>query len=137
MSNAADTRTHATKEAVFSFISAFWREHNYAPSIREIAEAVGVASPSTVHFHLNQLKRDGLITFDAGKSRSIRLTHKDSENKSWFQKLSEDGAFSSPEMLAYFLSDIQLFEPRRTPAEWARTLREEYNSLAIAGKVLP
>ena len=46
---------------------------NYPPSVREIGEAVGLSSSSTVHNHLNQLERRGLIRRDASKSRTVQL----------------------------------------------------------------
>ena len=47
---------------------------NYPPSVREIGEAVGLSSSSTVHNHLNQLERRGLIKRDPSKSRTVQLT---------------------------------------------------------------
>src|SRR5438046_10486691 len=46
---------------------------NYPPSVREIGEAVGLSSSSTVHNHLNQLERRGLIKRDPSKSRTVQL----------------------------------------------------------------
>src|SRR5881396_3264041 len=46
---------------------------NYPPSVREIGEAVGLSSSSTVHNHLNQLERRGLIKRDPSKSRTVHL----------------------------------------------------------------
>src|SRR5258707_3921613 len=46
---------------------------NYPPSVREIGEAVGLSSSSTVHNHLNQLERRGLIHRDPSKSRTVQL----------------------------------------------------------------
>ena len=49
-------------------------ERGYPPSVREIAEAVGLASPSAVHHHLTSLERDGLIERGSHSSRALRLT---------------------------------------------------------------
>src|SRR5207237_8236881 len=46
---------------------------NYPPSVREIGEAVGLSSSSTVHNHLNQLEWRGLIKRDPSKSRTVQL----------------------------------------------------------------
>src|SRR5205809_7492202 len=46
---------------------------NYPASVREIGEAVGLSSSSTVHNHLNQLERRGLIKRDPSKSRTVQL----------------------------------------------------------------
>ena len=47
--------------------------HGYPPTVREIGEAVGLASPSTVHAHLANLERAGLIKRDPTKPRAIEL----------------------------------------------------------------
>lgn len=44
---------------VLSFVVNYTKEHGYAPSIREVAEGVGVASPATVHEHLEALRASG------------------------------------------------------------------------------
>src|SRR5207253_8325671 len=49
------------------------RVRSYPPSVREIGEAVGLSSSSTVHNHLNQLERRGLIRRDPSKSRTVQL----------------------------------------------------------------
>lgn len=46
---------------VLSFIVNYVREHDFAPSIREIADGLGVSSPATVHEHLESLRRSGYI----------------------------------------------------------------------------
>jgi len=52
------------------------QEGNTHPTIREIADALGLKSPSTVHFHLEGLRRVGLVTQADGKSRTIALTER-------------------------------------------------------------
>jgi len=54
---------------------------NYPPSVREIGEAVGLSSSSTVHTHLNQLERRGLIRRDPSKSRTVQLVQDESVDK--------------------------------------------------------
>ena len=56
------------------YIAACIQEQGYAPSVREIGEAVGLKSPSTVHFHLKRLEEAGVIAKGAGKGRAIALT---------------------------------------------------------------
>ena len=58
---------------ILDFIRYVTRVRNYPPSVREIGEAVGLSSSSTVHNHLNQLERRGLIKRDASKSRTVQL----------------------------------------------------------------
>lgn len=59
---------------IYDYIAACIREQGYAPSVREIGEAVGLRSPSTVHFHLKRLEEAGAIVKGAGKGRAIALT---------------------------------------------------------------
>ena len=49
------------------------RRHGYPPTVREIGEAVGLASPSTVHAHLANLERAGLLKRDPTKPRALEL----------------------------------------------------------------
>ncbi len=60
---------------IYEFILSFTRENGYPPSVREIADAVGLKSPSTVHFHLKSLEEAGVITRGAGKTRAITAVH--------------------------------------------------------------
>lgn len=50
------------RQEILSFIKAFRAANDYPPSIREIGAATNLASTSTVHHHLTELERDGLIT---------------------------------------------------------------------------
>lgn len=58
---------------ILEYIRDVTRTRNYPPSVREIGEAVGLSSSSTVHNHLNQLERRGLIKRDPSKSRTVQL----------------------------------------------------------------
>jgi repressor LexA len=58
---------------ILDYIRQVTRQRSYPPSVREIGEAVGLSSSSTVHNHLNQLERKGLIRRDASKSRTVEL----------------------------------------------------------------
>ncbi len=58
---------------ILEYIREVTRVRNYPPSVREIGEAVGLSSSSTVHNHLNQLERRGLIKRDPSKSRTVQL----------------------------------------------------------------
>lgn len=62
------------QQEIFDFICLFIKDHGYPPSVREIGEAVGLKSPSTVHFHLKSLKKHGLISQSEGKTRAISLS---------------------------------------------------------------
>ena len=58
---------------ILDYIRYVTRARSYPPSVREIGEAVGLSSSSTVHNHLNQLERRGLIKRDPSKSRTVQL----------------------------------------------------------------
>ena len=58
---------------ILDYIRYVTKVRNYPPSVREIGEAVGLSSSSTVHNHLNQLERRGLIHRDPSKSRTVQL----------------------------------------------------------------
>ncbi|MBQ9458802.1 MAG: transcriptional repressor LexA [Oscillospiraceae bacterium] len=59
------------QQRIYDFILESIREHGYAPSVREIGDAVGLKSPSTVHYHLENLAERGLIEKGAFKGRAI------------------------------------------------------------------
>ena len=62
------------QQQIYNYILSFTDEHGYPPSVREIAEAVDLKSPSTVHFHLKGLREAGLISQAEGKTRAISIT---------------------------------------------------------------
>jgi repressor LexA len=62
------------QRAILEFLHDYVDEHGYPPTVREIGEAVGLRSPSTVHAHLAQLERAGALRRDPTKPRAIELT---------------------------------------------------------------
>jgi repressor LexA len=62
------------QRAILDYLRGFVDEHGYPPTVREIGEAVGLRSPSTVHAHLAQLERAGLLRRDPTKPRALELT---------------------------------------------------------------
>jgi repressor LexA len=62
------------RKKILESIARIVAERGYPPSVREIAEAVGLASPSAVHHHLTNLERDGLLERGSHSSRALRLT---------------------------------------------------------------
>lgn len=64
----------AKQQQIYDYILAFHAEHGYPPSVREIGDAMGLSSPSTVHFHLKGLEEAGVIVKAAGKTRAITTT---------------------------------------------------------------
>ncbi|MCI9242208.1 MAG: transcriptional repressor LexA [Lawsonibacter sp.] len=63
------------QQQIYDYILAFTSENGYPPSVREIAAAVGLKSPSTVHFHMKGLEEAGMIVKAEGKTRAISLPH--------------------------------------------------------------
>ena len=63
----------ARQQEIWQFLVAYVDGHGYPPTVREIGESVGLASPSTVHAHLANLERAGLIRRDPTKPRAIEL----------------------------------------------------------------
>jgi len=58
---------------VYDFISEFVQKHSYSPSYDEIREGMGLNSLATVHKHITNLEKKGLLTRDYNRSRSIDL----------------------------------------------------------------
>ncbi len=58
---------------IWSFLVDYVDRHGYPPTVREIGQAVGLASPSTVHAHLANLERAGLLRRDPTKPRALEL----------------------------------------------------------------
>ena len=62
---------------VYEFVVRYADGHGYPPTVREIGEAVGLASPSTVHAHLANLERAGYLRRDPTKPRALELTRRE------------------------------------------------------------
>ncbi len=58
---------------IWDYVVDYVDGHGYPPTVREIGEAVGLASPSTVHAHLANLERAGLLRRDPTKPRALEL----------------------------------------------------------------
>jgi repressor LexA len=61
------------QQEIWQYLAQYVDEHGYPPTVREIGDAVGLASPSTVHAHLANLERAGLLRRDPTKPRAIEL----------------------------------------------------------------
>lgn len=73
-------RTTMTDQ-IYEYLCRVIPEQGYAPSVREIGEAVGLKSPSTVHFHLKRLQERGLIEKGDCKGRALVLTSRSERNR--------------------------------------------------------
>jgi repressor LexA len=63
----------ARQQEIWQFLVEYVDDRGYPPTVREIGDAVGLASPSTVHAHLANLERAGLLRRDPTKPRAIEL----------------------------------------------------------------
>ena len=61
------------QQRIYDYIAETIQRQGYPPSVREIGEAVGLKSPSTVHFHLKHMEELGVLTKGAGKGRALTL----------------------------------------------------------------
>jgi len=66
-------RTSDKQEKILLYLNEYMEANGYAPSVREICAAVGLKSTATVSYHLNELKRRGLIEGDSSKRRALSL----------------------------------------------------------------
>jgi repressor LexA len=70
-----DTELTGKRREILDFIAAQLSERGYPPSVREIGEAVGLTSSSTVHTHLTTLQRQGYLRRDPTKPRAIEVRY--------------------------------------------------------------
>ena len=61
------------QQEIFDFIRKYSARYGYPPTVRDIGKAVGLASSSTVHAHLANLEKIGLLRRDPSKPRAIEL----------------------------------------------------------------
>ena len=70
------------QQEIWQFLAEYVDAHGYPPTVREIGDAVGLASPSTVHAHLANLERAGLLKRDPTKPRAIELVGRRARSRS-------------------------------------------------------
>lgn len=61
------------RDRIVDAITTMTSENGFAPTIRELGEAVGLKSPDSVCFHLSKLREEGRVTWLDGKSRTLRV----------------------------------------------------------------
>lgn len=79
----ASAKLSEKQAEILEYMQTFTRERGFPPSVREIGEAVGLRSPSTVHAHLKALDRAGYITRDGHKMRALRLAGTAAAGEKW------------------------------------------------------
>ena len=70
------------QQEIWDFLVDYVDQHGYPPTVREIGDAVGLASPSTVHAHLANLERAGLLKRDPTKPRALELVGRERRESS-------------------------------------------------------
>src|SRR5918912_780698 len=61
------------QQEIFDYIKRYGTEHGYPPTVRDIGKAIGLTSSSTVHAHLANLEKVGLLRRDPSKPRAIEV----------------------------------------------------------------
>ena len=70
----------ARQKEILDYLQSHLKRHGYPPSVREIGQAVGLSSSSTVHVHLTQLEEKGWIRRDPSKPRAIEILTVDDQD---------------------------------------------------------
>ncbi len=81
MSAKEDGLLTPRQREIWDYLLSYVEEHGYPPTVREIGQAVGLASPSTVHAHLANLERAGLLKRDPTKPRALELIAREREQE--------------------------------------------------------
>ena len=68
-----DLKLTKRQQEIFDFIKRYSAKHGYPPTVRDIGKAIGLGSPSTVHAHLSNLEKLGLLRRDPSKPRALEL----------------------------------------------------------------
>ena len=120
------------QQKIYAYIADCIRQQGYPPSVREIGEAVGLKSPSTVHFHLKHLEEVGVIEKGAGKGRAISLTSPPVEDR---VPIVGNVAAGSPILAEECIEDYLTFDTGGRTGEYF-ALRVRGESMLGAG-ILP
>jgi repressor LexA len=68
-----DLKLTKRQQEIFDFIKRYSSEHGYPPTVRDIGKAIGLTSSSTVHAHLSNLEKLGMLRRDPTKPRALEL----------------------------------------------------------------
>jgi repressor LexA len=116
----------ARQQQILDFIAATVRERGYPPTVREIGEAVGLTSSSSVHAQLANLEKKGLLHKDATKPRAMALSTEESKATGTVVPLLGRIAAGTPIMAAEQIEDYV-----SVPTDFARS--GEHFALRVAG----
>lgn len=136
----------AMQQKIYDYIANAVRTQGYPPSVREIGEAVGLKSPSTVHFHIKHLEELGYITKSGRKGRALTLTERESpaaiaaasrepETPAGRVPVLGDVAAGTPILAQEHIDDYILFDTQGRDGEYF-ALRVRGESMLNAG-ILP
>ena len=136
---------------IYDYMASYIAEKGYPPSVREIGAAVGLKSPSTVHFHLKRMEEAGLIEKDSGKGRAVALTDRKSGRETRKRSLEDwepqpeqqtdrvpvvgNVAAGSPILAQELIEDYLVFDTGGHPEDYF-ALRVRGESMRNAG-ILP
>ena len=123
------------QQKIYDYLVSCIREQGYPPSVREIGEAVGLRSPSTVHFHLKHLAEMGYIEIGAGKGRAITLTEQPALEQEDRVPIVGNVAAGSPILAEECIEDYLTFDTGGRSGEYF-ALRVRGESMLNAG-ILP
>lgn len=84
-----DSKVTEKQMKVLAYVKEQIKKNGYAPSVREICQALGLKSTSTVHGYLSRLQKKGLIQKAALKPRTIRITDEEREGQQAFYTSKE------------------------------------------------
>ena len=73
MNNKNNNTLTERESEIYEYIVNAIRNEGYSPSVRDICNALGMKSTSTVHTYLERLERKGVIQKESGKSRTLRV----------------------------------------------------------------
>lgn len=119
-------------DRIYQYLQTIIPEQGYAPSVREIGEAVGLKSPSTVHFHLKRLQEQGRIAKGDFKGRAIVLTQQYEKDRI---PIVGDVAAGAPILAQECVDDYLTFDCHGREGEYF-ALRVRGESMLNAG-ILP
>jgi repressor LexA len=88
----------ARQQEIWQFLVDYVDRHGYPPTVREIGEAVGLASPSTVHAHLANLERAGLLRRDPTKPRALDLIGRRRESRGFDETRDQPAAIEQQKL---------------------------------------
>ncbi len=113
-------------EQIYNYLKTVIPQQGYAPSVREICEAVGLKSPSTVHLHLKRLQERGLIEKGDFKGRAIVLVDPPEKQEKHRIPILGNVAAGSPILAQECIDDYLTFD--------CGGRQEDYFALRVRGE---